>query len=279
MERTPNKERSPGYSPAPSPATRGSMRITTWNLNGIRAALRKGFAEELESINPDVLLLQEIRALPEQMGAWAAPEGWHVHWHPAEKKGYSGVGVLSRTPIEDVQTGLSADDPDSEGRVLSVRTGGVRAVSIYLPSGSSGPHRQEQKEQWLKRFSPWAAALVDGEEPVVLGGDLNIAHTANDIHNPTGNKKNSGFLPHERQWFTDLLDQGWTDALRSHFGDQKGPYTWWSTRGRARELDRGWRIDYLLANKALGPRCGEVRIRRDAGITISDHAPVTLELS
>jgi exodeoxyribonuclease-3 len=254
------------------------MRITTWNLNGLRAALRKGFEAELAAIDPDIVLLQEVRALPEQLGAWAAPEGWHVCWHPAEKKGYSGVAVLSRTPIEPVRTGLSDEDPDSEGRVLDVRTGGVRVVSVYLPSGSSGDHRQAAKEAWMARFAPWCASHVDASEPMLIGGDLNIAHTENDIHNPTGNKKNSGFLPHERAWFTEVLDQGWSDVLRAHFGERKGPYTWWSTRGRARELDRGWRIDYLLANRAIAGRCGAVDIRRQAGITISDHAPVTLEI-
>ncbi|TNE84522.1 MAG: exodeoxyribonuclease III [Deltaproteobacteria bacterium] len=255
------------------------MRVTTWNVNGLRAALRKGFAEEIADIAPDVVLLQEVRALPEQLGEWATPDGWHVHWHPAEKKGYSGVGILSRHPIADVETGLGPEDADSEGRVLSVRTGGLRVVSVYLPSGSAGSHRQEAKEAWMADFAPWCAALVDADEPILLGGDLNIAHTENDIHNPTGNKKNPGFLPHERAWFTDLLDQGWLDAIRAHAGERKGPYTWWSTRGKARELDRGWRIDYLLANRALTARCGAVDIRREAGITISDHAPVTLELA
>lgn len=255
------------------------MRVTTWNVNGLRAALRKGFAAELSDINPDIVLLQEVRALPEQLGDWAKPEGWHVHWHPAEKKGYSGVAILSKTPITDVETGLSEDDDDREGRVLSARTAGLNVISVYLPSGSSGTVRQETKEAWLANFAPWASARIDRDEPILFGGDLNIAHTENDIHNPTGNKKNSGFLPHERQWFTELLDQGWADVHREHFGDRKGPYTWWSNRGRARELDRGWRIDYLLANRTLAPLCGAVDIRRQAGITISDHAPLTVEIS
>lgn len=255
------------------------MRVTTWNVNGLRAALRKGFAAEIEDIAPDVVLLQEIRALPEQLGAWATPEGWHVHWHPAEKKGYSGVAVLSRHPITDVETGLSASDPDSEGRVVTAMTGGLRVASVYLPSGSAGEHRQAKKEEWLDAFGPWCQALVDDPTPTLLGGDLNIAHTENDIHNPTGNKRNSGFLPHEREWFTALLEQGWGDVFRTHFGDRKGPYSWWSTRGQAREKDRGWRIDYLLANRSLAARCGAVDVRRQAGISISDHAPVTVEIA
>ena len=245
------------------------MRITSWNVNGLRAALKKGFAERLEAIAPDVLLLQEVRALPEQLGDWATPSGWHVAWHPAEKKGYSGVAIWSRTPLEDLQRGLGPDDPDSEGRVLSAMVQGIRVTSVYLPSGAAGPHRQAAKDEWLGRFAPWCRDRVDHDVPTVLSGDLNIAHTPNDIHNPTGNKKNSGFLPHERAWMTQLLEQGWFDALRSHHGERKGPYTWWSTRGQARALDRGWRIDYHLANRALAARCGAVAIDREAGITIS----------
>ena len=254
------------------------MRITTWNVNGLRAALRKGFAAELADISPDILLLQEIRVLPEQLPKkWRQPEGWHVHWHPAQKKGYAGVAIWSREPLEVLGTGLSDEDPDPEGRVLRVRTMGVEAVSVYLPSGSSKPERQVHKEAWMDRFLPWSRDLADADHPVVLGGDLNIAHTENDIWNPTGNKKNSGFLPHERAWFSALLEVGWTDTFRVHFGEQKGPYSWWSNRGKAREKDRGWRIDYLLAN-AASPETTHVEVRRQAGITISDHAPVSVDL-
>ncbi len=253
------------------------MRITTWNVNGLRAALKKGFPEWLEQIAPDVLLLQEIRTLPEQLPApWRAPDGWHVHWHPAEKKGYAGTAVWSRHPIEDVQTGLSDDDP--EGRVLSVRTGGVRAVSVYLPSGSSGDARQAVKEVWMDQFLAWSGALADADEPVWMGGDLNVAHTEQDIWNAKGNAKNSGFLPHERAWFTTLLERGWHDAFRAHFGDVQGPYSWWSNRGQARQKDRGWRIDYLLGNAVAARSVTSVEVAREAGLQCSDHAPVTVTL-
>ncbi|MGC6515101.1 MAG: exodeoxyribonuclease III [Myxococcota bacterium] len=250
------------------------MRVGTWNVNGMRAALRKGFAEHLEAVAPDVLLLQEVRALPEQLPvAWRAPEGWHVTWHPAEKKGYSGVAIWTREPHHVVAHGLGG--PDEEGRVLTVEVGDLTVVSVYLPSGSSGEHRQAIKDAWMPTFQQWARRWLDSPKPVIMGGDFNIAHTENDIHNPRGNKKSSGFLPHEREWFGELLAEGWHDVQREQAGEVKGPYSWWSNRGRARELDRGWRIDYLLANDAAHKAwSGEATTRRASGLTVSDHAIV-----
>lgn len=253
------------------------MRITTWNVNGMRAALRKGFAEIIEEVAPDVLLLQEVRARPEQLpDDWADPAGWHTHWHPAEKPGYSGVAVWSREPFELVGTGIG--DDDTEGRVLRVKVQGVEVSSVYLPSGSSGDHRQQVKDQWLEDFLPWTQPFLRKRTPVVFGGDLNIAHTANDIFYAKSNAKTSGFLPHERAWFTDLLESGWADLVRQHYGEMQGPYSWWSNRGRARELDRGWRIDYLLGNKAAAKKFVSADIHRPGGLTVSDHAPVSIDL-
>lgn len=254
-------------------------RVTTWNVNGLRAALRKGFDEVIDRHAPDILMMQEVRSLPEQLPAeWRDPDGWHVHWHPAEKKGYSGVSTWTKASQEVLATGLPGEE-DPEGRVLQVRAHGLRLVNVYLPSGSSKPERQEVKEAWMERFLPFARELAALDEPVILVGDLNIAHTENDIWNPTGNKKNSGFLPHEREWFTELLATGWSDVYREHFGDQKGPYSWWSNRGQARAKDRGWRIDYVLCNAPAAARVTDVTVDREAGITVSDHAPVTVTLS
>lgn len=250
------------------------MRITTWNVNGLRAALRKEFEAHVRTLDPHVLLLQEIRCRPDQLPtAWRAPEGWHAHWHPSERAGYSGVATWSRSPIEVVDVGMG--QPDPEGRVLDARIGGIRVVNVYLPSGAR-LKRQAEKEAWMDRFLPWAAALAASDEPVILGGDLNIAHTERDIHNARGNAGTSGFLPHEREWFTTLLASGWTDVGRAAWGDRQGPYSWWSNFGRARAEDRGWRIDYLLANAAASSRCTDVHIHRAAGLDTSDHAPVTL---
>lgn len=256
------------------------MRITTWNVNGMRAALRKGFAGHLARVSPDVLLLQEVRAMPEQLPAgWSAPAGWHVHWHPARKKGYAGVSVWSRRPMKVLGTGLNDDDEDHEGRVLRVKVDGVRVVSIYLPSGSSGEHRQVEKEKWMARFLPWARGLAKSRVPTVLGGDFNIAHTERDIFYAKSNEKTSGFLPHERAWFGELLGVGWDDLVRRHHGEVQGPYSWWSNRGKARELDRGWRIDYLLANRSAGKRLASAGIDREAALSVSDHAPVSIDLA
>ena len=252
------------------------MRITTWNVNGLRAALKKGFARHIRKIAPDILLLQEVRACPEQLPeSWASPRGWHVCWHPAERKGYGGTAVLSRHPISVLGTGL--DSQDLEGRVLRVRVQGIQIASVYLPSGSSGEVRQRIKEAWMAGFFPWAMGLLSLKEPIVLGGDFNIAHTEHDIFYAKGNEKNSGFLPHEREWIGQMIDAGWRDLTREHYGEVQGPYSWWSNRGRARELDRGWRIDYIFANAAAASRSNSAAIHREGGLTVSDHAPVTVD--
>lgn len=255
------------------------MRITTWNVNGLRAAIRKGFAEHIDQIRPDILLLQEIRVHPEQLpDDWAEPSGWHVHWNPARKKGYAGTAVWTRQPSELIRSGLTDRDPDVEGRVTHVRTAGMEVASVYLPSGSSGADKQASKEAWMRRFRPWASRQIGRRVPFVFGGDLNIAHTERDLFYAKGNQKNSGFLPHERAWFGRLLSSGWHDLVRIHAGDVDGPYSWWSNRGRARDLNRGWRIDYLLANAIV--RCGfrSATIHRRGGLEVSDHAPVSIDL-
>ncbi len=251
------------------------MRITTWNVNGLRSALSKNLKPHVRAIGPDVLLLQEVRALPEQL-PFRKPRGFTPHWHPARRLGYSGVAVWTRGPSVRVGTGCGAEDP--EGRVLVVDVGGVRVVSVYGPSGSSGPEAQARKDVWMASFRPWAASLLSSPSPVVMGGDLNVAPTELDIHDPRGNRNNSGFLPHERAWFADLLGDGWVDLVRRAVGEVRGPWSWWSNRGQARLLDRGWRIDHLLGNAAAAERLVSASIRREGGLDTSDHAPVTVEL-
>jgi len=258
------------------------MRLITWNINGIRAAIRKGLGEQIGRLSPDVLLLQEVRARPEQLPeAWAAPAWCHsAIWHPAQRPGYSGVAVLSRRPIERITRGLGARDDDPEGRVLTVKVGGLRVSSIYLPSGSSGDHRQAEKDAWLPRFRAWSDPMARSRIPTLFGGDFNIAHTERDIFPARSNRNTSGFLPHEREWIGDLFSSGWRDLVReAHPDHELGPFTWWSNRGRARELDRGWRIDYMLANRAAAKLIRSVHIDREAGLAISDHAPVVVDVA
>ncbi|MGJ8635598.1 MAG: exodeoxyribonuclease III [Phycisphaerales bacterium] len=253
------------------------MRIATWNVNGLRAALRKGLPEHLDRIDPNVLLMQEVRALPEQLpDEWQDPEGWDCLWHPAEKKGYSGTAIWSRDGLKEVERGAGEDD--SEGRVIVGKVGKLRVVSVYLPSGSSGDHRQAEKDRWLKFFHAWAEPMLKSKIPTVLGGDLNIAHTERDIFHWKSNQKTSGFLPHEREWMGDLIDAGWSDVVREVSGDVDGPYSWWSNRGQARALDRGWRIDYLLMNKAARSKMTNCFIDRQSGMEVSDHAMVVADM-
>ncbi len=256
----------------------GRIRIASWNVNGMRNAIRKGLERHLDAIDADVVLLQEIRATPEQLpAAWREPAEWHVAWHPAERPGYAGTAILSRHPITPLERGPGDEDP--EGRVLLAKTAGVRVGSIYLPSGSSSPERQQVKDAWMPVFADWAEPLRRSRVPTILGGDYNIARDERDIFHWKSNRDTSGFLPHERAWLASMIDGGWRDLVREHFGDRDGPYTWWSNRGQARALDRGWRIDHLLANAAAATRAMDVSIDREAGLAISDHAPVIVDLS
>lgn len=277
------------------------MRITTWNVNGLRAALRKGFLERIEQIAPDVLLLQEVRATPDQLGPWAAPQGWFVHWHPALRPGYAGTAIWSREPIESIRTALDTQDADEEGRVLSAVIAGIAVHNIYLPSGSSSPERQIAKEAWMARFRPWADQQLSTSVPTLVAGDLNIAIGPRDIFHARSNEKQSGYLPHERAWMSELIVQGWDDLVREDYDRRlaegrtlapcydtvgegldpalHGPYTWWSNRGGARARNRGWRIDYLLGTRPLRERVRSCRIDRQASLGVSDHAPVSVDLS
>ncbi|NCF96546.1 MAG: exodeoxyribonuclease III [Euryarchaeota archaeon] len=257
------------------------MRIVTWNVNGIRAAIRKGIDSFFEKIKADVWMLQEVRCLPEQLPKdWHIPEGYQMILHPAEKKGYSGVATISKTDMVEEGRGMRGklDINDSEGRVLVTRHEDVILVNTYLPSGSSKEERQQYKETWMAQWRDFIRPLLDSDQTVIVAGDLNIAHTENDIWNPKGNAKSSGFLPHEREWFSELLAEGWHDLFRAHVGPDEKIFSWWSNRGQARAKDRGWRIDYLLGNEVAMKRLKSVEIDRQGGLEVSDHAPVILDL-
>lgn len=255
------------------------MRILTWNINGIRAAARKGLAHHIQRLAPDIVLLQEVRATPDQLPTeFVSPQGWHMHWHPARKPGYSGTAIWSRMPMRIEHVGLAGPESDDEGRLVMARIERLRIASLYLPSGSSGEHRQAEKDRWLAEFMPWASQFLSSRTPTLIGGDFNIAHTPRDIYYAKANENTSGFLPHERAWFSSFLEAGWRDFVRNAAGEIDGPYSWWSTRGQARALDRGWRIDYIVGNRAAEKRITAAHIDRQGGLEVSDHAPVIVDL-
>lgn len=257
------------------------MRIVTWNVNGIRAAIRKGIDSFFEKIKADVWMLQEVRCLPEQLPKdWDIPDGYEMILHPAQKKGYSGVATISRIGMTEEGRGMQGeiDINDTEGRVLVTIHDDVILVNTYLPSGSSKEERQQYKETWMGQWRDFIRPLLDSDMTVIVAGDLNIAHTENDIWNPKGNAKSSGFLPHEREWFSELLAEGWHDLFREHVGPDEKIFSWWSNRGQARAKNRGWRIDYLLGNDLAMKRLKSVEIDRQGGLEVSDHAPVILDL-
>lgn len=243
------------------------LKVTTLNVNGLRSAIRKGFIDWVQKENPDVLLLQEVRADP--MPDALAHLGYSGAWFPAQKAGYSGVAILARHELSDIRLGMPHTEMDAEGRVISAVVQGIRFVSVYLPSGSSSEERQGFKNRILGDFQDWAEQLLAEAVPVVLGGDYNIAHQNIDLKNWRSNQKSSGFLPHEREWLSAHLASGLVDTHRAHLGEQ-AEYTWWSNRGNAYANNVGWRIDYLLAG---GVQVHTVEVDREA--RLSDHAPLS----
>jgi exodeoxyribonuclease-3 len=264
----------------------GGMKITTLNANGLRSADRRGFRDWLRKSRPDVLCLQEIRATPDVLEPeLASPRGWATAWNPAAQKGYSGTAVWARTGLVGGKAkarftlGNGHGRGEEEGRVVGMHLpatperGALDVWSLYMPSGSSGPERQAWKYEYMEHIRPWMLSLLTSGRPALVCGDINIAHTPMDIRNARQNEGNSGFLPAERAWMTGLLEAGWRDLFREA-NPTLVAYSWWSNRGRARENDVGWRIDYVLATPGVTVR--SVTIERDADL--SDHAPVSAEV-
>jgi exodeoxyribonuclease III len=249
------------------------MKVITYNVNGIRSATQKGLIEWLAQQNADIVLLQEVRALEHQLPDLTSLEGYSSYWFAAEKPGYSGVGILCKTKPKKVQYGFGSKEFDAEGRVLHLDFEGLSVVSAYFPSGSSSEERQLAKYRFLSEFEPWMQQLKKSGE-VLIGGDLNIAHQEIDLKNWRSNLQSSGFLPDERAWMTRVLENGFKDVFRNHVG-QTEHYSWWSNRGRARQNNVGWRIDYQLCTSQLASRVQSAFIYREQ--FYSDHAPVILE--
>lgn len=252
------------------------MKIISYNVNGIRAAMQKGFVDWLTEENPDILCLQETKAMPEQVDYHLFEQlGYQLHWVSAQKKGYSGVAIFSRQTPKNVCYGCGIDLYDREGRVVRADFDDFSVMSVYMPSGSSGELRQDFKMQWLTDFQEYVQELKKEIPNLIISGDYNICHKAIDIHDPVSNKKSSGFLPEERAWFSQFVDSGFVDTFR-HFNTDPHHYSWWSYRAGARKRNKGWRIDYHLAAEPLTNRLRHASILPDA--LHSDHCPVVLEI-
>lgn len=252
------------------------MKIISYNVNGIRAALNKGFAEWLKSANPDVICIQETKAQPEQIDTELLGEmGYKAYIHSATKKGYSGVAIFSKIEPDHIEIGCGIEYIDFEGRIIRADFGDVSVMSVYIPSGSSGDIRQDLKMKFLGDFQNYINDLKKERPNLIISGDYNICHKPIDIHNPVSNKKSSGFLPEEREWLSGFVESGFIDSFRE-FNEEPDNYTWWSYRANARANNKGWRIDYHMATESLKGRLKRATILPEA--KHSDHCPILVEI-
>ena len=252
------------------------MKIITYNVNGIRAAIGKGLLEWIQEVNPDVLCLQETKAQPDQIPTLSFQEiGYHCYYFSAKKKGYSGVAILCKQEPTNVVYGMNMPAYDDEGRFLRADFDDLSIVSVYHPSGSSGDERQDFKMKWLDDFYNYVHELQKTRPNLILCGDYNICHKAIDIHDPVRNAKNSGFLPEEREWMEKFINSGFIDTFR-YFNQEPHQYSWWSFRSGARNKNLGWRIDYNMATQSLQNTLERSVILSSA--VHSDHCPVLLEI-
>lgn len=254
------------------------LRIISLNLNGIRSAWSKNVLPWAIDQKADIVCLQELKAqLPDLSPEMRAPDGMHAFYHCAEKKGYSGVGIWSRNKPDRVLEGFDGGEFDAEGRYIRADFGNLSVISLYLPSGSSSPERQEAKFRFLDVFFPQMLALRAEGREIVLCGDWNIAHQEIDLKNWKSNQKNSGFLPEERAWLSRVFaEQGWVDVYRHLFPATTGDaYTWWSNRGQAWAKNVGWRIDYQIATPGIATTAQRAEIYKAE--RFSDHAPLIID--
>ena len=254
------------------------MKIITYNVNGIRAALSKNWLDWLKATQADVVCLQEIKASPDQLVDLHLLEelGYQHYWYPAEKKGYSGTAIFTKITPKHVEYGCGLPDYDREGRVIRADFDQCSVLSTYFPSGSSGDERQAFKYQFLNDFQLYINTLKSTLPNLVICGDYNICHKPIDIHNPKSNANSSGFLPEEREWMENFIQSGFVDSFR-HFNEEPHHYTWWSYRAGARSKNLGWRIDYTLVSESLKENLKRAAILPDA--KHSDHCPVLVELA
>ena len=253
------------------------MRIISYNVNGIRAAMNKGFIDWLKTDPADVICVQETKAEKDNVNHKLFTElGFHDYWFSAKKKGYSGVAVFTKVKPDNVIYGNGHGPSDDEGRVIQVDFGKVRLINAYFPSGTSGGERQDFKYLWLDELQKWLDGLRKTHPKLILCGDYNIAHREIDIHDPKGNKQSSGFLPEERAWMDRFYDSGWVDTFRE-FHPEPARYSWWSQRFPSVRLqNKGWRIDYINTTKELKKDLLGADIYPD--VKHSDHCPVFLDI-
>jgi len=252
------------------------MRIITYNVNGVRSAIKKGFADWLKTHPADVVCMQEIKALKEDVDTTAIEAlGYETYWFPAQKKGYSGVAIFTKIKPDNIFYGNGIEQSDFEGRVIRADFGDITLINAYFPSGTTGGVRQEYKYQWLNEFFDYLGELKKTRPKIIVCGDYNICHRAIDIHNPVSNKNSSGFLPEERAWMDKFFEHGFVDTFR-HFNPDPHHYTWWSLRADSRNNNKGWRIDYINVTEPLKESLKAASIYPD--IKHSDHCPVYLEL-
>jgi len=253
------------------------MRIISYNVNGIRAAIKKGLLDWLKSNPTDIICLQETKATEADVDVKALEElGFEHHWFSANKKGYSGVAIFSKIKPTAIKKGNGFEMSDFEGRVIEMQIGDIKIINAYFPSGTSGEERQTYKYQWLKEMQTYLDEVKLKNPKLILCGDFNIAHEEIDIHDPKGNKNTTGFLPEERAWMTDFLKSGWIDTFR-HFHKEPHRYSWWSQRFPSVRLNnKGWRIDYITVTNTLQNQMLDADIFPD--VKHSDHCPVFLEI-
>ncbi len=250
--------------------------IISYNVNGIRAALKKGWAEWAKATNADVIGLQETKAHPDQLDLSIFEElGYHHYWFSAQKKGYSGVALLCKEKPLHVEYGCGIEKYDFEGRVIRADFKDYSIISAYFPSGTTGGIRQDYKMDFLADFHAYITELKKEIPNLIISGDYNICHEAIDIHNPVSNKKSSGFLPEERAWVSAFIESGFVDSFR-HLNKEPHNYSWWSYRAASRERNKGWRIDYNMISETLLPRLTRAAILSEA--KHSDHCPILVQI-
>lgn len=249
------------------------LKLISWNVNGIRACCDKGFREEFERLNADFFCLQETKMQAGQLDLQF--EGYQSYWNYAEKKGYSGTAIFTRHKPLSVAYGIGVDEHDHEGRVITLEMENFYLITVYVPNSQDGLKRLDYRMTWEDDFLTYLKKLEE-KKPVVVCGDLNVAHQEIDLKNPKSNRKNAGFTDEERAKFTQWLNAGFTDTFRHFYPDQKDIYSWWSYRFKAREKNAGWRIDYFVTSRSLDDKLVDAKIHTD--VLGSDHCPVELLL-